>query len=102
MLEEMMINQKPRLEMRIKKLLVALSTLSILFFVPFGNAATIFVSNPGNWNWSSTVPNQPWPTGILPTTNDFVEIQLGVVITNDMTNAMCQTLDSSVDGGDGT
>ena len=97
-----MINQKPRLEMRIKKLLVALSVLSMLFSVSPGRAATIFVTNPGHWNWSSTVLNQPWPSGTLPTTNDFVEVQLGVVITNDMTNAMCQALDSSVDGGNGT
>ena len=102
MLESTILNLKPRLAMRIKKLLVALITLSILFSASSGIAATIFVSNAGSWNWSSTVANQPWPSGILPTTNDFVEVQLGVVITNDMTNAMCQTLDSSVDGGNGT
>jgi len=97
-----MINRKPRLEMKKTVTFTALFVLSFLLSTSFGNAGTIFVSNPGNWNWSSTVPNQPWPNGTLPSTNDFVEVELGVVITNDMTNAICQALDSSFDGGNGT
>jgi len=80
----------------------AFVVILFLFSTLLGNAGVIFVTNPGNWNWSSTVSNQPWPTGILPTSNDWVEIEMNVVITNDMTNAMCQLLDSSADGGNGT
>lgn len=82
--------------MKINRIFFALAMLSMLFFASISNAVNLItVSNPGNWNWSSTVPNQPWPSGILPTTNDIVEVLDGVVITNDMTNAICQALDSS-------
>ena len=96
------INQNPQLNMKIKQLFVALIILSTLLFVSMSRAQNVInVSNVGNWNWSSTVTNEPWPDGVLPTTNDWVEILDGVVITNDMTNAICQTLDSD-DGGNGT
>lgn len=82
--------------MKINQIVFALAMLSMLFFASISSAVNLItVSNPGNWNWSSTVPNQPWPNGILPTTNDIVEVLDGVVITNDMTNAICQALDSS-------
>jgi hypothetical protein len=90
-----MINRKPRLKMKRTATFAALFVLSLLFSTLIGHAATILVTNPGNWNWSSTVINQPWPNGILPKSNDFVEVYDNVVITNDMTNAMCQALDSS-------
>jgi hypothetical protein len=88
--------------MKINQMFVALIILSTLLFASISHATNVInVSNIGNWNWSSTVTNEPWPNGILPTTNDFVEVLDGVVITNDMTNAICQALDS-YDGGNGT
>src|SRR5215831_17842195 len=91
----MMINRKPRLKMKRTVIFAALFVLSLLLSTLFGNAATILVTNPGNWNWSSTVANQPWPGGTLPKSNDFVEVYDNIIITNDMTNATCQALDSS-------
>jgi hypothetical protein len=85
-----------------RKSIFAALIASLLLFCCFRSNAVIFVTNPGNWNWSSTVTNQPWPNGVLPTSNDWVEVEMNVVITNDMTNAMCQLLDSSADGGNGT
>jgi hypothetical protein len=85
-----------------RKSIFAALIASLLLFCSFrSNAAVIFVTNPGNWNWSSTNYNQPWTNGI-PTSNDWIEIEMNVVITNDMTNAMCELLDSGVDGGNGT
>jgi hypothetical protein len=89
--------------MKRNQMFVALIILSMMLFAPISHATNVItVSSIGNWNWSSTVSNAPWPGGILPTTNDFVEVLNGVVITNDMTNAVCQALDSSADGGNGT
>lgn len=87
--------------MKINQIFAALIMPSMLFFALHSRALTIFVTNPGNWNWSSTIYNQPWTNG-LPTSNDFVFVNMGVVITNDITNATCQALDSSFDGGNGT
>ncbi|HUA38143.1 MAG TPA: hypothetical protein VMA35_07050 [Candidatus Sulfopaludibacter sp.] len=81
--------------MKINRIYAALIMSSLLFFASNSKAGTILVTNPGNWNWSSTVANQPWPNGTLPTSNDFVEVYDNIIITNDMTNAMCQALDSS-------
>ncbi len=81
--------------MKINQIFAALIMSSLLFFASNTKAATFLVNNPGNWNWSSTNLNQPWPNGTLPTTNDFVEIYDNVIITNDMTNAICEALDSS-------
>jgi hypothetical protein len=87
--------------MKINQIFAALIMPSMLFFALHSRALTIFVTNPGNWNWSSTIYNQPWTNG-LPTSNDFIFVNMGVVITNDITNATCQALDSSYDGGNGT
>jgi hypothetical protein len=88
--------------MKINRIFVAL-ILPLLFA---SNSSVAYqyvdVTNPGNWNWSSTIPNQPWPSGTLPTTNSLVEVEANVVITNDLTNAVCMALDSSVNGVNGT
>jgi len=91
----MILNQKPRLKMKKTATVAVLAVLLFLFSTLFCSAVTILVTNPGNWNWSSTIANQPWPNGTLPTSNDFVEVYDDIIITNDMTNAMCQALDSS-------
>ena len=98
-----LIRQPIKPTMKIKQIFAAATTLSLLFFALTSHALTveIDVTNPGNWNWSSTVTNQPWPNGILPTTNNYVEVYAGVVITNDTTNAACDYLESG-DGGNGT
>lgn len=73
---------------------VAAAALSALLLVSGGRAAE--VSPTGNGNWSSTVPDAPWPGGVLPATNDGVYFSSPYTITVD-SNATCAYLD-----GDGT
>jgi len=40
----------------------------------------------GNGNWSSTTTNAPWPNGIVPSTNDSVDIEAPFQVTCDGTN----------------
>jgi len=83
--------------MKTKQIFAALTVLSVLLFASIGHAQTfIQVTNSGNW--SSTIPSQPWPSGILPTTNNIVEVLDNVILTNDMTNAACLALDSQIYG----
>lgn len=85
--------------MKTKQIFTTLAILSILVFTSISYG---FITPTASGNWSSTNAGMPWPGGILPTTNDFVEVLNGIVITNDMTNATCQALDSTLDGGNGT
>jgi hypothetical protein len=81
--------------MKIKQIFATFPILCVLLFASVSQAYNYLqITNAGNWNWSSTVPNQPWPSGNLPTTNDFLEVYDNIVITNDMTNAVCDVLDS--------
>ena|SRR5579859_1336219 len=83
--------------MKKNQLFVALIILSMLLCVSTSRAVNIIYAAQSGY-WSSTVSNAPWPNGILPTTNDWVEINGGIIITNDTTNAACQLLDSGLDG----
>ena len=83
--------------MKKNQLFVALIILSTLLCVSTTRAVNVIFASTNGY-WSSTVPNAPWPGGILPTTNDWVEVNYGITITNDMTNAACQLLDSGIDG----
>src|SRR5215475_13781368 len=40
----------------------------------------------GNGNWSSTNVDAPWPNGIVPSTNDSVDIEAPFQVTCDGTN----------------
>jgi hypothetical protein len=51
-------------------------------------ATDIVVTNVGNW--SSTIPDAPWPDGIVPGPNDDVDVEAPGVITVDTTNALTQ------------
>jgi hypothetical protein len=50
-----------------------------LFFVSLASAATITTTGSGNWN--STIPNAPWPGGIVPLATDNVIISVGRTVT---------------------
>jgi len=59
-----------------------------------GSQATTAAGNivtAGSGNWSSTVPNAPWPDGIVPTSTDVVTIADGTTVTVDAT-ASCYAL----------
>jgi hypothetical protein len=80
--------------MKTKQIFAAFTILSILLLASISHAQVTFENVYNSGNWSSTVPDHPWPGGVLPTTNNIVEIYDGVVITNDMTNAICLAFDT--------
>jgi hypothetical protein len=55
-----------------------------LLFVSVGRAVDITAT--GSGNWSSTNADAPWPNGIVPGTNDDVDIEAPFTVTNDGTN----------------
>jgi len=60
-----------------------------------GSQATLVpasVVSTGSGLWSSTVPDAPWPGGIIPTANDNVTIADGTTVTVDITTAACYNL----------
>lgn len=83
--------------MKKNQIFAALIILSMLLCVSISRAVNVIFATQSGY-WSSTNATSPWPNGILPTTNDWVEINGGIIITNDTTNAICQLLDSGVDG----
>ncbi|MFM9840196.1 MAG: T9SS type A sorting domain-containing protein [Cyclobacteriaceae bacterium] len=55
--------------------------LCLLAIVAISKAAVITTT--GNGNWSSTVPNAPWPGGTIPATTDDIVIGAGFILTVD-------------------
>lgn len=68
---------------------IALAALSSLLVVSSSQAADITAT--GSGNWSSTVPDAPWPDGIIPGTNDSVDVESPFTITVD-SNTTCAFL----------
>jgi hypothetical protein len=84
-----------KLTMKTKYIFAVVIILSHLLFVSTGHAQTYIVATQSG-NWSDTNPStSPWPNGVLPQTNSFVEVLDGIVITVDTTNAVCEALDST-------
>ena len=84
--------------MNTKHIFAALTVLSILLSTSISRATPQLLTAVQSGYWSNTnLATSPWPGGILPTTNDLVEVDNGIVITNDMTNAACMALDSQLD-----
>jgi hypothetical protein len=50
------------------------------------------ISSAGSGNWSSTTPNAPWPSGVIPTAADDVTILNGHTITLDTITAVARTI----------
>ncbi|MFZ0827007.1 MAG: hypothetical protein WAO02_06265 [Verrucomicrobiia bacterium] len=68
--------------MKTKQIIAVITILSIWLFTSISRAADITAT--GSGNWSSTVPDAPWPGGIVPNiTNDDVDVEAPFVITND-------------------
>jgi hypothetical protein len=74
-------NPGQNLPMKMKPIFAILAFLFSLLLPLPGRAADITVT--GSGNWSSTVPDQPWPGGIPPGTNDSVDIELPFTVTVD-------------------
>jgi hypothetical protein len=83
--------------MKTKYIFASVIILSNLLFASIGRAQGIVVVTPiRSGNWSDTnVATSPWPNGILPQTNSFIEVLDDIVITVDVTNAVCEVLDST-------
>jgi hypothetical protein len=72
--------------MKTKHLLTALTLLSALLVTSAGRAADITAT--GSGNWSSTNADAPWPGGIVPGTNDDVDVELPNDVTVDSTQSI--------------
>jgi hypothetical protein len=66
-----------------KHLVAVLAALSVVVPASICRAADITAA--GSGNWSSTTPNAPWPGGIVPGTNDSVDIEAPFNVTVDST-----------------
>lgn len=64
-----------------KAVLIAIVAILSLLGMGLSQAATITTT--GSGNWSSTVPNAPWPGGIIPASTDDVVIGTGFTLTVD-------------------
>lgn len=67
--------------MKMKYLIALLTALSLSFCISSSRAADITAT--GSGNWSSTVPDAPWPGGTVPGTNDSVDVEVPYNITVD-------------------
>ena len=70
--------------MKTKHIFTVPTLLSLLFVASISDAADITAT--GSGNWSSTVSDAPWPGGIVPGTNDSVDVEAPYNVTVD-TNA---------------
>ena len=66
--------------MKMKNILAALALLSALLFTSPVQAAVDIIAT-GSGNWYSTVPDAPWPGGIVPATTNGVDVESPYTIT---------------------
>jgi len=70
--------------MKMNRMFATLAAIMPLLFVPARTrAADITVT--GSGNWSSTIPDAPWPGGVIPGTNDSIDVESPFAITVDST-----------------
>src|SRR5258708_39652376 len=67
--------------MKTKQILAILTVLSLFSFASLSRATDIVAT--GSGNWTSTNADAPWPGGIVPGTNDDVEVDSPNDITVD-------------------
>src|SRR5262245_20313568 len=66
---------------------LALTTLAFLCsLLPASMSRAADITATGSGNWSSTTPDAPWPGGVMPSTNDSVDIEAPFHVTVDGTN----------------
>src|SRR5208282_201663 len=86
--------------MKMKKILLAITIMSCLLSASITQAQPSFWTPIRGGNWSDTnSATSPWANGVTnilaPGTNTFIEVLDGIVITVDVTNAVCEALDST-------
>ena len=69
--------------MKTKQILAILTVLSLFALASISRANDIVAT--GSGNWTSTVPDAPWPGGIVPGTNDDADIEAPFSVTVDST-----------------
>jgi hypothetical protein len=67
--------------MKIQNIFAVLTALCLLPCASISRAADITAT--GSGNWSSTVPDAPWPSGTVPGTNDSVDVEAPYNVTVD-------------------
>jgi hypothetical protein len=67
--------------MKVNSIFAPVTVVFLLACASITNAVDITAI--GSGNWSSTVPGAPWPDGIVPSTNDDVDVESPYVITVD-------------------
>ncbi|GEM_PF-3420216 len=75
-------------------LVATASTITEVTSSPFtiiSGSVTGSITSTGSGNWSSTTPDAPWPSGIVPTSSDAVTIADGSTVTIDAA-AACASL----------
>lgn len=85
--------------MKTKNILAAIAILSSLLFASISQAQPSYWAPIRSGNWSDTnSATSPWANGVTnilaPGTNTIVEVNDNIVITVDVTNAVCEFLDS--------
>jgi hypothetical protein len=93
------IRKSQKLTMKINNILAAIALLSGLLFASISQAQPSYWAPIRSGNWSDTnAATSPWSNGITnilaPGTNTIVEVDDNIVITVDVTNAVCEILDS--------
>src|SRR5262245_40203637 len=73
--------------MKTKRIMATLAIAALAQFAWISHAADITAT--GSGAWGSTVPDAPWPGGIVPGTNDDVDVEAPFQITVE-TNAVIQ------------
>jgi hypothetical protein len=86
--------------MKTKNILAVITILSGVLFASTSQAQPSYWVPIRSGNWSDTnAATSPWSYGItngfIPGTNTFIEVLDDIVITVDVTNAVCETLDST-------
>jgi hypothetical protein len=86
--------------MKTKNVLAAVGILSSLLVTTISQAQPSYWAPIRSGNWSDTnSATSPWANGVTnilaPGTNTFIEVMDGIVIIVDVTNAVCEALDST-------
>lgn len=89
-LTDFMKNPPNTLKQQLAGILAVLGGIALLLFPLNSRAQEGLATNSGDW--SSTITNDPWADGLVPTNTTDVEIDPPAVVTVDVTNAICDSV----------